>query len=76
MEVVELLSTSFDAKLRLPTGQMKKTMETVLGAYKETQWHLIILIVNDIYPGSSTHPKVVFGEVLHQIKLEFGNVDF
>ena len=30
----------------------------------------------DIYPGSSTHPKVVFREVLHPIELEFGNVDF
>ena len=37
---------------------------------------LIIIIINDIYPGSSTHPKVVLGEVLHPIKLEFGNVDF
>ena len=26
---------------------------------------------NDIYPGSSTHSKVVFREVLHQIELEF-----
>jgi len=36
----------------------------------------LILMINDIYPESSTHAKVVFGEVLHQIKLEFGNVDF
>ena len=35
-----------------------------------------IIIINDIYPGSSTHPKVVFREVLHPIELEFGNVDF
>ena len=33
-------------------------------------------MINDIYPESSTHAKVVFGEVLHQVKLEFGNVDF
>ena len=26
--------------------------------------------MNDIYPGSSTHPKVVFREVLHPIELE------
>ena len=37
---------------------------------------LIIIIINDIYPGSSTHSKVVFREVLHAIELEFGNVDF
>ena len=37
---------------------------------------MIIIIINDIYTGSSTHPKVVFREVLHPIKLEFGNVDF
>jgi len=34
------------------------------------------LIINDIYPGSSTHSKVVFKEVLHPIELEFGNADF
>ena len=28
-------------------------------------------LINDIYPGSSTHLKVVFREVLHQIELEF-----
>ena len=33
-------------------------------------------IINDIYPGSFTYPKVVFREVMHPIKLEFGNVDF
>ena len=27
-------------------------------------------MMNDIYPGSSTHPKVVFREVLHPIELE------
>ena len=32
----------------------------------------IIIIVN-IYPGSSTHPKEVFREVLHPIELEFGS---
>jgi len=37
---------------------------------------LIIIIINDIYPGSSTHSKVIFREVLHAIELEFGNVDF
>ena len=37
---------------------------------------IIIIIIIDIYPGSSTHPKVVFREVLHPIELEFGNVDF
>ena len=34
------------------------------------------IIINDIYPGSFTHPKVVFREVMDPIKLEFGNVDF
>ena len=34
------------------------------------------IIINDIYPGSFTHPKVVFREVMHPIKLEFGNVGF
>lgn len=34
----------------------------------------VIIIIIDIYPGSSTHPKVVFREVMHPIKLEFGNV--
>ena len=33
-------------------------------------------LISDIYPGSSTHSKVVFREVLHPIELEFGNVDF
>ena len=32
------------------------------------------IIINDIYPGSFTHPKVVLREVMHPIKLEFGNV--
>ena len=36
----------------------------------------IIIIIIDIYPGSSTHPKMVFREVLHPIELEFGTVDF
>ena len=31
-------------------------------------------LINDIYPGSSTHEKVVFREVLHPIELEFRNV--
>jgi len=31
--------------------------------------------MNDIYPGSSAHAKVVFREVLHAIELEFRNVD-
>ena len=34
------------------------------------------IIIIDIYPGSFTHPKVVFREVLHPIELEFGYVDF
>lgn len=29
--------------------------------------------MNDIYPGSATHAKVVFREVLHPIELEFEN---
>ena len=29
-----------------------------------------MIIINDIYPGSSTHSKVVFREVLHPIELE------
>ena len=36
----------------------------------------LLIIINDFYAGSSTHPKVVFREVLHSIELEFGNVDF
>jgi len=38
----------------------------------KNQKHVIIII--DDYPGSSTHPKVIFREVLHPIELEFGNV--
>ena len=34
------------------------------------------IIINDIYPGSFTHPKVVFREVMHPINLEFGIVYF
>ena len=34
------------------------------------------IIISDIYPGSSSHLKVVFREVLHSIELDFGNVDF
>ena len=30
----------------------------------------------EIYPGSSTHVKVVCREILHPIELEFGNVGF
>ena len=33
-------------------------------------------VIIDVYPGSSTYPKVVFKEVLHPIELEFGNADF
>ena len=36
----------------------------------------VLLIIDETYPGSSTHMKVVFREILHLIKLEFGNVDF
>ena len=32
--------------------------------------NIIIIIINDIYPGSSTHSKVVFREVLHPFELE------
>ena len=32
--------------------------------------------VNDIYPRSSTHLKVVFRGVLHPVKLEYRNDDF
>ena len=34
---------------------------------------IIIIIISNIYPGCSTHSKVVFREVLHPIELEFGN---
>ena len=34
----------------------------------------MVNLINDIYPGSSTHAKVVFSEVLQPIKLEFRNV--
>ena len=30
----------------------------------------LILMINDIYPESSTHAKMVFKEVLHKKKLE------
>ena len=36
--------------------------------------YIMIIIIIDIYPGSSTHAEVVFSEVLHPIELEF--VDF
>ena len=36
---------------------------------------LIRIKINDIYPGSSTHAKVI-REVLHLIELEFGNAVF
>ena len=48
----------------------------VLTTTTTTTTTTIIIIVNDINPVSSTHAKVVFREVLHPIKLEFGNVDF
>ena len=35
-----------------------------------------MIIINDIYPGGSTHSKVVFREVLHPIELEFGMLIF
>ena len=34
----------------------------------------LVIIISDIYPGSSTHSKVFSREVLHWIELEFGNV--
>ena len=36
----------------------------------------LIPMINDIYPGRSTHAKVVLREALYPVKLEFGNVDF
>ena len=36
---------------------------------------IIIIIISNIYPGCSTHSKVVFTEVLHPIELEFGNAN-
>ena len=33
-----------------------------------------VIIINNIYPGSSTHAKVVFMEVLHLTELESGHV--
>ena len=45
-----------------------------------SSWKAVLYFLNniiiDIYLGSSTHPKVAFREVLHPIKLEFGNIDF
>ena len=35
-----------------------------------------LYLINDIYPESSSHAKVVFMEALHAVKLEFGNVEF
>ena len=35
-----------------------------------------MILIIDICPGSSTHPKVVFKEALHPIELEFGNLVF
>ena len=34
------------------------------------------ILIIDIYPGRSNHPKVVFREFLHPIELKFRNVDF
>ena len=31
---------------------------------------LLLLFINDIYPGSSTHSKVAFREVMYPIELE------
>ena len=36
----------------------------------KTEFIIIIIIINDIYPGSSTHSKVVFREVLHPFELD------
>ena len=43
---------------------------------KKKDFSFDYIIINDIYPGSSTYPKVVVREVLHPIELEFENVDF
>jgi len=51
-------------------------MQTNPGPANNTKLLPFIGAINDIYPGSSTHPKVVFREVLHSIELEFKNVDF
>lgn len=37
---------------------------------------IMIIIINDIYPGSSTYTKVVLRVVLHPMELEFRNDDF
>ena len=50
-------------------------LQTLLVVYL-VKLRLTSLIIIDIYPGISTHPKVVFREVLHPIKLKFRNVDF
>ena len=36
----------------------------------------MIIILNDVYPGTSTYSKVLFREVLYPIELKFGSVDF
>ena len=51
-------------------------MQSNPGPTNDTKLLPFIGAINDIYPGSSTYPKVVFREVLHPIELEFGNVDF
>jgi len=43
---------------------------------KRGPYLIIIIIINEVYPRSSTHLKVVFREALHAIEFEFGNVDF
>ena len=55
--------------LPAPIQKSVKTGVSLLAA-------LIGILITDIYPRSSTHTKVVFREVLHPIRLEFGNVDF
>ena len=42
----------------------------ICDAFCYNLWATIIIIINDIYPGSFTHSKVIFREVLHPIKLE------
>ena len=68
---IKLESCSVYVRTILPAPMQKsvKTVVSLVAAFNG-------ILITDIYPGSSSHPKVVFREVLHPIRLEFRNVDF
>jgi len=64
--------------LEIQVGTLKSCRNTgilaiMIVCFRQNGQEIIII---DIYPGSFTHPKVVFRDVLHPIELEFGYVDF